>query len=189
MYKYFKENRFSIQSSEIQGDSHQCIGFIKKNYNNFLQRLISFATFGFKFNQYIIYDNQNRMIAHVKAKTQMEIKNFIVTYYKDGDEMEILFDKLSNGRKETYGILKYEGNILNIYSDENRYTVIKDAKKDEMIASWKQVGDYAHVEGTNELFKENKLLFILILHAFANVYIRHRLASPFNPGSFGPPIV
>ena len=98
---------------------------------------------GFKFNQFTIYDNHQHLIAHVKVKTQMTQKHFEVTYYSNSGESQILFDKQSNGREETYGIMKYNGIIYNIHSDENRYTVIKDTKRENEIASWKQIGDYA----------------------------------------------
>ena len=95
----------------------------------------------------------------------------------------------SNGRGETYGILKFDGRILNIHSDENKYTVIKDSKQDKEIASWKQNGDYAYVEGKSELYEKNHLLFILILHSFANVHVSHSILNPFNPDTTGSPII
>lgn len=77
----------------------------------------------------------------------MAQKRFDVTYVSNNGESQVLFDRQSNGRGETYGILKFDGRILNIHSDENKYTVIKDSKQDKEIASWKQNGDYAYVEG------------------------------------------
>ena len=100
-----------------------------EKYSNIFQRIISFFTMGFKFNQFTIYDNHQHLIAHVKVKTQMTQKHFEVTYYSNSGESQILFDKQSNGREETYGIMKYNGIIYNIHSDENRYTVIKDTKE------------------------------------------------------------
>ena len=189
MYKYFKRNRFSTKSSDIKGNSEKHIGTIQKKYSNIFQRIISFFTMGFKFNQFTIYDNHHHLIAHVKVKTQMTQKHFEVTYNSSSGESQILFDKQSNGREETYGIMKYNGIIYNIHSDENRYTVIKDTKRENEIASWKQIGDYAHVEGKHEVFDENQLLFILILHSFANVHVTRSVWNPFSPDTTGPPII
>ena len=59
----------------------------------------------------------------------MAQKRFDVTYVSNNGESQVLFDKQSNGRGETYGILKFDGRILNIHSDENKYTVIKILNK------------------------------------------------------------
>ena len=47
-----------------------------EKYSNIFQRIISFFTMGFKFNQFTIYDNHQHLIAHVKVKTQMTQKAF-----------------------------------------------------------------------------------------------------------------
>ena len=99
-----------------------------------------------------VYDHNGDVKASVKVKTIMAQKRFDVTYVSNNGESQVLFDKQSNGRGETYGILKFDGRILNIHSDENKYTVIKDSKQDKEIASWKQNGDYAYVEGKSELY-------------------------------------
>lgn len=189
MYKYFKRNRFSTKSSDIKNNSEKIVGTIQKKFNNIFQRLVSFFTLGFKFNRFVIYDDNGDIKASVKVKTIMAQKRFDVTYASSNGESQVLFDKQSNGRGETYGILKFDGSILNIYSDENKYTVIKDSKKDKEIASWKQNGDYACVEGKSELYEKNHLLFILILHSFANVHVTHSTMNPFNPNTTGSPII
>ena len=74
-----------------------------------------------------------------------------------------MFDKKSSGSKDTYGIIKLNDRILNIYADENQNAYIKDAKLDTDIASWKQVGDYAEVRaGKDSFFQEHTLLCIAI---------------------------
>ncbi len=189
MYKYFKRNRFSTKSSDIKDDSGKIVGTIQKKFNNIFQRLVSFFTLGFKFNRFVIYDHNGDVKASVKVKTIMAQKRFDVTYVSNNGESQVLFDKQSNGRGETYGILKFDVRILNIHSDVNKYTVIKDSKQDKEIASWKQNGDYAYVEGKSELYEKNHLLFILILHSFANVHVSHSILNPFNPDTTGSPII
>lgn len=186
MYKYLKRNRFSTQTSIIKNDAQQPVGMISKVYKNFIQKCIGYLTLGLKLNQYEICDVNNNSIAYIKVSRYMEKKHFKVEYHDSkGRQCEALFDKQSNGYEETYGILKIDGIILNIHANEKHHTTIKDIKRDTQIASWKQIGDYAYAEGNDGLFKEHQLLYILIMHAFANTYVSKRQTNLMFPG---PPV-
>lgn len=186
MYKYLKRNRFSTQTSIIKNDVQQPVGMISKVYKNFIQKCIGYLTLGLKLNQYEICDVNNNSVAYIKVSRYMEKKHFKVEYHDSkGRQCEALFDKQSNGYEETYGILKIDGIILNIHANEKHHTTIKDIKRDTQIASWKQIGDYAYAEGNDGLFKEHQLLYILIMHAFANTYVSKRQTSLMFPG---PPV-
>lgn len=186
MYKYKKRNPFSTKASVVYDETNQDIAYIRKVYNNPIQRLISILTLSLRFRKYEVRNHEGNVIIKANAKSMLDSKHFALDYYHDNTQQKVLFDKKSSGSKDTYGIIKLNDRILNIYADENQNTYIKDAKLDIDIASWKQVGDYAEVRaGKDSFFQEYTLLCIAMLHIFADNHVRHQKAWSL----LGPPTI
>lgn len=184
MYKYKKRNPFSTQSSPVYDEGNRHIVDIQKVFRNPFQRIVSIVTLSLRFRRYELRNSAGEIVIEASAKSVLEGKHFELYYHDNGSTQKVLFDKKSSGTKDTYGIIKLDNRILNIYADENNQTHIKDAKLDRDIAYWKQVGDYAEIRGGEDrFFEDHKILCIAILHIFAvnHFYTRHKGWSMIGP--------
>uniref|UniRef100_UPI001643070B hypothetical protein n=1 Tax=Staphylococcus epidermidis TaxID=1282 RepID=UPI001643070B len=67
---------------------------------------------------------------------------------------------------------KIDGIILNIDANEKDDSSMKDIKGDREIGSWKEIGDYGYGEGNDGVFKEDELVYIVMMEGFGNRYVR-----------------